>query len=164
MLRSLPAPALLARKASALPKETWLTLACVLPTIAAVRVALWVLPYRTVSRLFAPTDRPGRLTSVAEASARLRVTAWVGRTLLGDKPCLTQAIAARWLLARIGYATKLVIGASRTEGKLVAHAWLEHEGRVVLGGSDSLQLYAPLSSMRTLSPDGSLQGNPSIDL
>ena len=137
-----------------LPGATWSALARVLPTVALVRVLLAVLPYNRVREMFEPpADRepqPG-----ADPRGTLRVAAWTGRTFLGDRPCLTQAIAARWLLGRAGYATELRMGATREEGEFKAHAWLEADGRIVLGGADSTEQYV---TFRTLG-----EGRPASD-
>lgn len=55
--------------------------------------------------------------------------------------CLIKSIAAQSLLARYGYSATVQIGAAMTNGALEAHSWLEHEGRVVLGGSASQERY-----------------------
>lgn len=134
------------RRAVALPRGTWGALARVLPTVLAARVALWVLPYRTVLRLFEPVEgRP--VQPYPQLKQTVRVAGWVGKTFLGDMPCLSQALAARWLLSRDGYQAELKIGARMEEGELAAHAWLERGGDVILGGSDSPSKYILLQSM-----------------
>ena len=51
--------------------------------------------------------------------------------------CLTQALAAQLLLSRFHYASQLCIGIARKEdGGMDAHAWIEAEGRVVIGGEE----------------------------
>lgn len=148
---SLARMASLARRARRLPASSWATLIRVLPLLALVRVALWALPYQTVTRLFdaSPVDRPKE--TPRQAVALLRTVAWAGRTLLADRPCLTQAIACRWLLARRGYASDLKMGVRRADdGKgIMAHAWLEIDGRIVLGGGDSADIYTPFHPART---------------
>jgi hypothetical protein len=48
--------------------------------------------------------------------------------------CLSQALATIWLLAGRGHAASLRIGVKRGDaGELLAHAWVEHEGRIVVG-------------------------------
>lgn len=60
--------------------------------------------------------------------------------------CFTQALATKVLLNRYGQRAKVCIGVSRSEGgQLQAHAWVEWNGRIVIGGSEaSLQQYVPL--------------------
>jgi hypothetical protein len=49
--------------------------------------------------------------------------------------CLTQAIAGLLLLRRHGYAARFCVGVARgAAGDVCAHAWLEREGKVVIGG------------------------------
>ena len=48
--------------------------------------------------------------------------------------CLVQSLALRSLLAQHGYASELRIGVAQpTQRKLDAHAWVEREGRVLIG-------------------------------
>jgi hypothetical protein len=45
-----------------------------------------------------------------------------------------RAVAAQWLLARHGHPACLRIGVRpRAAAPFEAHAWLEHEGRVIIG-------------------------------
>lgn len=49
--------------------------------------------------------------------------------------CLVQALAARRWLLRKGIATKLHVGARENRSEpFEAHAWLEHEDKIVTGG------------------------------
>lgn len=60
--------------------------------------------------------------------------------------CLTQALAAQLLLSRRGYPSRLRIGVAHAPGDgLRAHAWLESDGLVVLGGS-GFEAFTPLSA------------------
>ena len=59
--------------------------------------------------------------------------------------CLTQALAAQVLLSRLGHPASLRIGVSRDEaGEFQAHAWVECQGRVVIGGVQALSRFTPL--------------------
>jgi hypothetical protein len=54
----------------------------------------------------------------------------------GRGPCLAQALAGQWLLRRRGLPAELCIGVVRRPGEeLLAHAWVEIDGMVVIGGS-----------------------------
>ena len=62
--------------------------------------------------------------------------------MLGNKPCLTQALALQWLLRRRGEKVQVHIGVRKNEdGVFAAHAWLEKEGRVLIGGKISPTKY-----------------------
>jgi hypothetical protein len=73
----------------------------------------------------------------------------VGRRLLGDKPCLTQALVAQRFLRQRGYDTTLRIGVAKDGRELLAHAWLEREGRVIIGGGASPVRYKPLAPVHS---------------
>jgi Transglutaminase-like superfamily len=61
---------------------------------------------------------------------------------------LTEALAAKTLLARYGYDSKLHVGVVKAGENVQAHAWLTQGGDVVLGELEDLSLYRPLSSIR----------------
>ncbi len=60
--------------------------------------------------------------------------------------CLPQALAAEALLRRAGHPADLRIGVAKTgPGRLLAHAWVECRGRVIVGDlPERLADYAPL--------------------
>ena len=67
----------------------------------------------------------------------------MGKRVLGDKPCLTQALALQWLLRRHGEESSLQIGVRKNQdGEFAAHAWLEQDGQVLIGGKSSPFEYA----------------------
>jgi hypothetical protein len=118
--------------------------------VAGVRVALWVLPYRVVRRWM---ERPPAVSHGATASNEYgRRVIWavgaVARRLLPERPCLTQALVAQRLLRRGGIESEMHIGVTRgPSGGLLAHAWLEREGRVLIGGQDGFDRYVPLRAV-----------------
>jgi len=134
------------------PSADLLAYARALALVAGVRVALSLLPYRTVEQALNPKRPARRLPSVeATWQYRQRVLWSVGvaaRHLLRRKPCLTQALVARWLLARVGQQAEMRIGVHKEGKEIRAHAWLEQGGHVILGGSDSPFRYTPLTAMR----------------
>ena len=70
------------------------------------------------------------------------VSRWVPKAT-----CLTQAFAAQILLTRQGYPASLRIGVAKGEGgQFEAHAWVETQGRVVLGGPQ-LARFTPLPTL-----------------
>ncbi len=57
--------------------------------------------------------------------------------------CLTQALGVYILLTRAGYRPQLQVGVARdARGQFAAHAWVELERRVIIGGS--VRHYRPL--------------------
>jgi hypothetical protein len=52
------------------------------------------------------------------------------------------------LLNWYGYASELRIGVAKGEqGELEAHAWVEYQGKVIIGGLSTLSRYVPLPSL-----------------
>jgi hypothetical protein len=139
-----------ARKLLALPAaDRWLLAQAAL-LVVAVRLGLWLLPFRIVRRLVsrrvdrhiswpfnALLPRTGRGGRVVRATPE-RVT-WAVNVVSQYVPaaaCLTRALAAEALLAWHGYPAQLRIGVAKgAAGRLEAHAWLEHEGQILIGGA-----------------------------
>lgn len=120
------------------------------PLQAAIRLGLTVLPYRQLRGLVDRLARVGpRRRLLAPPASRERIAWAVTRAcrFVPGATCLTQALAAKVLLERNGHPARVRVGISRTEGaRLLAHAWVESEGCIVLGGVD-LNRYTPLSAL-----------------
>jgi hypothetical protein len=93
------------------------------------------------------TPRSSRSVSDAEEQRLLWAVESATRRLLPRRPCLTQALTARLLLARRGARpTTLQIGVTRGENEAFgAHAWLERNGTVLIGGAAAPQSYTTLT-------------------
>jgi hypothetical protein len=112
------------------------------------RLGLGMLPHCRVSRI---------LTRVAGWPARARRheppspdrIAWAvtrAGSYVPGATCLTLALAAQALLERYGQPARLRVGvASEGAGGVEGHAWVENEGRVVVGGG-ALSRYTPLTT------------------
>jgi hypothetical protein len=101
--------------------------------LIGIRTAMLLLRYPTLNRLM---DRPVRDVPV-DPAAETRVT-WaiqaIGRRVGPLTTCLGMAMAARLLLARRGIASDVRFGVGRdVDSTFRAHAWLECQGRVVVG-------------------------------
>jgi hypothetical protein len=116
--------------------------------LEAIKLGMRLLPFRTVQRLL---DQAAEAVSVRPRHAdRLSVEkiAWAvetaSRRTPGVKTCLAQAMTAQVLLARNGHPSLLRIGVAKGEREQFrAHAWLESQGKVVVGGSH-VGRYTPL--------------------
>lgn len=139
------------RKFLLLPNsERWL-LVKVTILLSATSVGLRLLPFRTIYRLMGST-RPSnkqRLdpdTDIAQISA---VVNKAGQYFLGKDSCFPQALTGEMLLRRNGHDAKLRIGVVKeSDGSLRAHAWVENEGEVVIGGPIlHVEKYTPLPEL-----------------
>ncbi len=127
----------------------WVALGQAVAWTALVRAALTVVPWRRV----AAASEQRKVRSGAPDWARARAVVWaveaVARRVLPERPCLTQALVAQRLLRKHGVDTQLLLGAARIPGKpLQAHAWLEHEGQIVIG---RIQTEVPYTAFRPVS-------------
>jgi hypothetical protein len=108
--------------------------------VGAVRLGLWILPFRTLRRLLARTIH-APLAVGAEEQAEADKIAWsVARAArcVPAATCLTQALAAQIMLSRRGFRARVHIGVAKDKNQqFIAHAWIESHGRVILGGSEA---------------------------
>jgi hypothetical protein len=124
--------------------------------LAAIRLGLRVLPFATLRTLLARLARTRHGTDgQRDGTARDR-TIWAVETASRHFPaistCLTQALAIHVLLARQGCKSILRIGVKRdTDGKFIAHAWLEKDGIILIGGAGH-RSYAPMPGLNGLEP------------
>ena len=118
-----------------------------LAAVAFVRLTLRLVPWRMWEG--GGVRFPRARTSRSRAQPSVEDIAWAVRRVSRAVPgatCLTQALAARLLLSRRGYDSRLEIGVTRVPGsRLRAHAWLKTNDLVVIGGRDAVG-YTPLSA------------------
>ena len=119
--------------------------------IFIARFLLWTTPYKIVLRIHKWTyetfaRRSGKAPDQAEYTDRIvLIVKGIGRRVLGSKPCLPQALVTLWFLKRNHIDSTLRIGVNKDRsGALVAHAWIESEGNVVIGGQLSKYRYAQI--------------------
>jgi len=64
--------------------------------------------------------------------------------------CLAQALVTHILFARHGYASQLRIGVAKDgHERLKAHAWVESQGKIVVGNMQDLSRFKPLPGLET---------------
>ena len=106
-----------------------------------IRTALWTLPYNTLKTRLRNRFKPA---SHYYPCSRIVWAVSAVSKYVPKASCLTQALAAETLLHRHGYPAVIHIGvAKRNTETLEAHAWVESEGRIILGGS-GLAGFTPL--------------------
>lgn len=110
--------------------------------VAATRLALTLLPSRVIIRTVARISNAGDgapLASIRPRPKQLdpRRIVWAverAAVRIPGASCLTQALAAHVLLRKHAHPSRLCLGVARTAGKkLRAHAWLESQGRIIIG-------------------------------
>ena len=83
--------------------------------------------------------RPSRISSLQIVRA-----VQAAALLFRKGNCLPQALVALYLLKINGYGSELKIGVLPDGSRIQAHAWLEQDGRVLIGGAGSPALYQQL--------------------
>lgn len=101
--------------------------------LAAVRLALWLLPFRMVRRL--PWDKTPVLSRVS-APERVAWAVNVSSRYVPCSTCLVRALAGQLLLARRGHSSRVHIGVAGGLRRFRSHAWLESQGQILLGDVD----------------------------
>ncbi len=142
--------------------------------VAWVRLNLSLFPYAKVRRLAQPGARraaqPHARGTAQPRAERVASTSLPGSSpgaRTGDPPavatvawavasaarfvpratCLTQALVTERLLRQAGYAPTLRIGVARPRpDAFEAHAWVEHDGRIVIGEVDDMQRFTLVPS------------------
>lgn len=114
--------------------------------LGGIRLGLWLLPFQTLGRLLEKITP--KTTKLHEASGNINYIVWavaVASRYIPGARCLAQALATQLLLSWHGCQTRLCIGVAKDkEGKLTAHAWVENQGKIVMGALENLSTYTPL--------------------
>jgi len=118
---------------------------------ALVCLCMWgALRVLSLRRLVRWTGQGASRAATADRPTIDRV-GWAVRTagarLFPVRPCLPQALAVRLLLSCLGVVTDLRIGVRKPEGDtLRAHAWVEFDGEVLVGGTEAPTEYHLLTT------------------
>lgn len=116
--------------------------------IVAIRIGLWLLPFGLLSRLLnrfgtVEKKKTADWTTVQHIVRSVRISS----RYVPGATCLTQALASRFLLRISGQASDLKIGVEKDENnRFGAHAWIEVDGRIVIGKLPRHHRFAVLNS------------------
>ncbi len=121
--------------------------ACLL--LNCIRLALWLFPFGFVRQLLNKVSSIWVCTS-ARQTVSIQFIRWAvtfaSRHTPGGAMCLVKAFTTQILLNRYGYVHQLHIGVAKGDKQeLEAHAWIEYEGCVVMGGLSDLDRFKPLA-------------------
>ena len=124
------------RKALTLFASDWLLILQSASLFPVVEFGLRFAPFRTVPTHVRPQRQSGRkardpMSAIPERAAYCVEVA--SRFYPFRPTCLKKALVLCWLLRRKGFDVQVQIGAARDRGRLDAHAWVEHQGRIILG-------------------------------
>ena len=120
--------------------------------LALIRLSLGMVPFPVFRRLVVGRQRVGLVA--ANGDRRLAdqvvwaVTAVSQRAPCWASTCLSRALTLQAMLAHRGLLSRLHVGVMRDlQGKLEAHAWVEREGRILIGGTPAdIDRFSPLAA------------------
>jgi hypothetical protein len=118
--------------------------------VLSIRFCLSLFSFRTVTKFLRQKALAFPSSRGADEAYKRHVT-WAAsaaaRRLLPNRPCLTQALVVQFLLMRRHCPVQLQIGVTKEDGALAAHAWVELDGRVLIGGPTSPSRYRRLDGL-----------------
>jgi len=131
-------------------EDEWLLIKSFL-LLGVVRISLFVLPFSSVRWLLLQWKRRTVRADRLDLNHIRKVT-WAIKAASRYVPrasCLTQGISVVLLLDQLGQLAHLKIGVAKgTSQNLVAHAWVESHGRIVLGNDPNPSYYTVLTPLR----------------
>jgi hypothetical protein len=119
--------------------------------MATIRLGLWLLPFRLLLKLHTkmmyliPKASNPKQVSLANIIAYINLST---RYMPGGAKCLARALTTQILMHRYNHLGELRLGVAKsTTGNLEAHAWIEHQGQVIIGNLEDLPRFIPLPSL-----------------
>jgi hypothetical protein len=103
--------------------------------LVAANTALHLCKFRPLRRVlifWARRIRPGGQPVSAEKV--VHTVERLNRRLTAGSTCLSIALTAEVLLTHYGHESVLCLGAKHESGQFIAHAWLERNNTVLIGG------------------------------
>lgn len=122
--------------------------------LALIRLGLGIIPFRWLKALvqwvIAQESRheASNFISIDQVNQAIRTATYY---LPGQAKCLAQALVTQILLKQYGYDCDLLIGVAKNEQKgLTAHAWIERNGQILIGGNaNNLSSFTTLFSINS---------------
>lgn len=130
-------------------REKWLYLNTAF-WLLAVKVGLYLLPFERLRSWLARFDQPdGKPADMEEMRAIIQAIEQISQWLAPLRiNCLPRALVGHRLLVRKGFDVQLKIGVLKNpRDQLAAHAWLEYQGRVILGDLRGLGQFAAFPAL-----------------
>lgn len=124
--------------------------------VVCVRVGLKLLPFRVVRGMVANVKSRYRQPQSQDLQVVTKVSSSVRRVskYVPGASCLTQALATQVLLTRRGQISNLRIGVNKdVEGDFKAHAWVESEGKIIIGQIRNLRIYRVLNRLEEVNSE-----------
>lgn len=118
--------------------------------LLAVKAGLYLAPFERLRGWMVRFDEPvGQPAEMEEMRAIIQAIERIGQFLAPLQiNCLPRALVGHRLLGRKGFDVQLKIGVLKApDDRLVAHAWLEYQGQVILGNLRGLKQFAAFPAL-----------------
>jgi hypothetical protein len=128
-------------------------LAEALVLLLAARIAIVVVPFRRLAPWLGDVTTaapPGGGTGGGEPGRIGQAVGAVSRAVPWQTRCLTQAIAAQWMLQRRGLPGVVHLGVRKEGATIAAHAWTSCGNQNVVGGTGA-ETFTPLAAFGPVS-------------
>lgn len=128
----------------------WALLAEAFVSLAAACVAVRLVPFRRLAPHIGAitTDAPPAHGPGRGQPARIgRAVQAVSRRVPWHTKCLTEAMAAQWMLRRRGLPAVLHLGVQKEGGAMSAHAWTSCNDEFVVCGAGA-ERFTPIAAFR----------------
>ncbi|BAY78623.1 hypothetical protein NIES25_50990 [Nostoc linckia NIES-25] len=115
-----------------------------------VRLGLWLLSFKRLQQLLSNISNP-KPQRQDKYQISIDKIVWAvevsSHYMPGGVKCLARALTCQVLMSRHSYTSNLCIGVAKDiEGELKAHAWLENQGKVVIGNVPDLSHFSQITS------------------
>ncbi len=129
----------LLRKATALNSSDRQLLRAAFAAVMQARIAAWILPWRQFAT---PTRTAGKTSYVPQSARRIEWAIRVASRAVPGTTCLTQSLALHRLLSDYRHSSSVQVGVRDIRGRLVAHAWVEHDRQPLLATEEDISAYS----------------------
>jgi hypothetical protein len=123
--------------------------------LMVVRIGLRILPFKTLHQLMQNLERRAKGRRPANDTYQDDIAWAVNRTgenLFGENTCLPLALTGQMQLNLHGFPASTRLGVQKTsDDEIIAHAWVECNGQVLIGGPEQeIERYTVLSETEGL--------------
>ncbi|MBT3626225.1 MAG: lasso peptide biosynthesis B2 protein [Gammaproteobacteria bacterium] len=133
-------------KLQALSFSEFLMLVVSVLTLPVVSVLLKLRGFRKTERIMALCSRLGiqSKSSTARVGQAARMVSIAAVRGPYKARCLEQAITVWWMLGFMGIRSTIRLGIYKSGESVEAHAWVLHEGKIVIGQMNEQKAFTPL--------------------
>ena len=103
--------------------------------LGLIRLGMELFPFSTLKKFLERLNPISRVSKKNFSEEELVWSVTVTSRYVPKATCLAQALATQFLLQQGGHQACLHIGVTEAEGGgIKAHAWVESQGRILIGG------------------------------